>query len=122
MKTHVRLILLTGCLTGTTQMIAADAPVTIAVRPAVTIARGNAQLKVLVAPNERNRVLMWEVDGPNYYRSSRMDISGARAPRSWFFMMKDLPEGDYDIRVTVKRNDESQAVALSSIRVLPGAP
>jgi hypothetical protein len=103
-------------------MIAADAQVTIAVRPAVTVARGNAQLKILIERNELNRLLTWEVDGPNYYRSSRMELEGATAPRSWFFMVKDLPEGEYDIRATVDRNDRSQAMAVSSIKVLPGLP
>ena len=109
-------------MTTSVQMIAADAPVTIAVRPAVTVARGNAQLKVFVERDDRNRTLQWEVDGPNYYRSSQMDLAGAAAPRAWQFQVRDLPEGEYAIRVTVKRDDRSNAMAASSIRVLPGQP
>jgi hypothetical protein len=101
-------------------MIAADAQVTIAVRPAVTVAHGSAQLKILVERNELNRLLTWEIDGPNYYRSSRTELEGAMAPRSWFFLVKDLPEGAYAIRATVNRNDNSQTIAVSSIKVLPG--
>jgi hypothetical protein len=121
MRRYVRLLLLIG-MTSSAQMIAADAPITIAVRPAVTVARATAQLKVLVARDDRNRVLQWEVDGPNYYRSSQIDLDGSSAPRSWLFWVKDIPEGDYDIRVTVHRDDRSNAVALSSIKVLPGLP
>jgi hypothetical protein len=87
-------------MTGSSQMIAADAQVTIAVRPAVTVARGNAQLKILV--------------------SSRMELEGATAPRSSFFLVRDLPEGECDIRATVDRSDNSQTMAVSSITVLPG--
>ena len=122
MKRYVRLILLTGCMAGTSHMIAADESISIAVRPAVTVSRGSAQLKVLVARNERNRTLTWEVDGPNFFRSSQMAMEGASAPRSWFFMVHDLPEGEYNIRATVKRNDDSEVSAISSIRVLPGLP
>jgi hypothetical protein len=122
MQRYFRFILLTGCLAGSSQMIAGDEAISIAVRPAVTVARGTAQLKILVARNDRNRLLTWEVDGPTYYRSSRMELEGASAPRSWFFFVKDLPEGEYDIRVTLKRNDESEAVAMSNIKVLPGMP
>ena len=43
---------------------------TVTSRTSVTSYRGNAQLKVLVSRNESNRVLVWEVDGPGYYRSS----------------------------------------------------
>ena len=122
MRSYFRFILLTGCLAGSSQMITGDEAITIAVRPAVTTARGTAQLKILVARNDRNRLLTWEVDGPTYYRSSRMELEGAAAPRSWFFFVKDLPEGEYDIRVTLKRDDESEAFAMSNIKVLPGMP
>ena len=122
MNRYLRLTLLTGCLAGSSHMMTADESISIAVRPAVTVSRGTAQLKVLVERNDRNRILTWEVDGPNFYRSSRMALEGASAPRSWFFVVRDLPEGEYDIRATVKRNDNSESMALSSIKVLPGMP
>ena len=120
MNRYFRLVLLTGCIAGSSQMIGADESISIAVRPAVMVARGTAQLKVLVERDDRNRVLTWEVDGPKFYRSSRMALEGASAPRSWFFFVHDLPEGEYDIRATVKRNDDSESMASSNIKVLPG--
>lgn len=51
-----------------------------------------------------------------------MELEGATAPRSWVFLVKDLPEGEYDIRATVDRSDKSQTMAVSSIQVLPGLP
>ena len=98
----------------------ADEAVSITVRPAVTSYRGNAQLKVLVSPNEKNRMLVWEVDGPDYYRSSSHDLDGAAAARSYFFVVKDLPAGEFEVRVTVKRNDSSAAMDRSSLRVVGG--
>ena len=118
MKRYLRLVLLTGCLAGSTEMIGADEAVSIAIRPAVMSAHGSMQLKVLVERNDRNRSLTWEVDGPNYYRSSRLELEGASAPRSWFFLVRGLPEGEYDVRVTVKRSDQSSAIAQSNLRVL----
>jgi hypothetical protein len=96
----------------------ADEAITITVRPAVTVAHGNAQLKVILDRNEMNRSLIWEVDGPNYYRSSAMELAGASAPRSYFFLVKDLPEGNFEVRATVRRNDNSQAVDRSRIIVV----
>ena len=122
MNRYLRMALLAGCLAGTTQIIGADEAVSIAVRPAVTVARGSTQLKVFVERNDRNRSLKWEVDGPNYYRSSSLELEGASSPRSWFFNVHNLPEGEYDVRVTVTRSDRSEAVALSNIHVLPGLP
>ncbi len=84
----------------------------------VTFARGDAQLLVRVERNDLNRMLTWEVDGPQYFRSSMMELDGASAPRSWFFVVRDLDEGEYDIRAIVRRSDDSQVFAVTRIRVL----
>ena len=100
--------------------MSADEAISITVRPAVTSYRGSAQLKVLVSRDEKNRTLVWEVDGPNYYRSSSIALDGASSPRSYFFMVKDLPAGEFDVRASVKRNDSSVAMDRSSIKVVGG--
>jgi hypothetical protein len=119
MKRYFGLTLAAGVLAGSMQM-SADEAISITVRPAVTSYRGNAILKVLVSRNEKNRMLVWEVDGPNYYRSSSIALDGVAAPRSYFFMMKELPAGDFDVRATVKRNDSSAAVDWSTLKVVGG--
>ncbi len=119
MKRYVGLVMAMGVLAGSMQM-SADEAISITVRPAVTSYRGNAQLKVLVSRNEKNRSLVWEVDGPNYYRSSSISLDGAASPRSYFFMVKELPAGEFDVRVSVKRSDSSVATDRSSIKVVGG--
>ena len=123
MKRYFGVALAAGVLAGSMQM-SADEAISITVRPSVTSYRGNAQLKVLVSRNEKNRTLVWEVDGPNYYRSSSITLDGAASPRSYFFMVKELPAGEFDVRATVKRNDSSTAMDRSSIKVVggPGGP
>ena len=108
-----------GMLAGTIQS-SADEAVSITVRPAVASWGGSAQLKVLVARDENNRLLKWEVDGPNYYRSSAVQLDGASAPRSYVFVVRDLPGGEFEVRATLKRMDRSTAVDRSSIRVVGG--
>ncbi len=108
MKRYFGVAVVAGILAGSMQM-SADEAISITVRPAVASYRGSAQLKVLVSRNERNRMLVWEVDGPNFYRSSSIALDGAASPRSYFFMVKDLPGGEFDVRATVKRNDSSAA-------------
>ena len=119
MKGYFGLAMAAGVLAGSMQM-SADEAISITVRPAVTSFRGNTMLRVLVARNERNRMLVWEVDGPNYYRSSSMTLDGAAAARSYFFMVKDLPGGEFEVRATVKRNDSSAPMDRSSIKVIGG--
>lgn len=119
MTRYLGMVVLLGLLTGSIHLGADDA-ITIRVSPLITFARGYAQLTVLVERNELNRALIWEVDGPDYFRSSLMELDGAAAPRSWHFIARDLPEGEYAIRATVRRADDSQSVAVARIRVLAG--
>jgi hypothetical protein len=119
MKRYFGVAVVAGVLAGSMQM-SADEAISITVRPAVMSYRGSTQLKVLVSRNEKNRLLVWEVDGPNYYRSSSIALDGAASPRSYQFMVRDLPGGEFDVRATVKRNDSSTAVDRSSIRVVGG--
>lgn len=106
---------------GSAAPLNADEPISVAVNPAITFARGSANLKVLVERNEANRTLMWEVDGPDYYRSSTTQLEGAAAPRTWSFLVRDLPQGEFVIRATVTRSNSSQAVARTRI-VVVGLP
>ena len=117
MKSLGALIVMLWVVTGSMQLKADDA-VTIAVSPRVTNMGGTAQLKVLVSRNEANRTLLWEIDGPSFYRSSEIQLDGAAAPRSYFFRVRDLPTGEFEVRATVKRNDQSTSVAESDLRVI----
>ena len=108
-----------GFFAGSMHM-SADEAISITVRPAVASYRGSAQVKVLVARDEKNRMLTWEVDGPNYFRSSSQELQGAAAPRTYVFMMRELPAGEFEVRATVKRNDRTQITDRSTIRVVGG--
>jgi hypothetical protein len=119
MKRYLGLAMAAGILAGPIHT-SADEAISITVRPAVTTFRGSAQLKVLVARDEKNRSLEWVIDGPNYYRSSSLEMDGAAAPRSYFFLMRELPAGEFEIRATVTRNDQTKVMDRSTIRVVGG--
>ena len=82
------------------------------------VARGEAHLTIYVERNDQNRVLNWEVDSRNYYRSSTAQLDGAESPRSWVFSLKDLAPGTYQVRATVRRSNNSESVALTQMRVV----
>jgi hypothetical protein len=119
MKRLLGLAIWTGIVAGSMQA-GADAPISITVRPSVATYHGNAMSKVLVSRDERNRLLVWEVDGPGYYRSSAIELDGAAAPRSYLFMAKELPAGEFEVRATVKRSDRSHSTDRRGIRVVGG--
>jgi hypothetical protein len=92
------------------------------VRPAVTSTSTATQIRVVVPRSERNRALRWEVDGADYFRSSTMDLDGAKAPATFVFVVRNLPEGEVEIRAIVRRNDESEAIVRRQIVVVKSAP
>jgi len=119
MTRYAGLAFAAGILAGSMQL-SADQAISITVRPAVTTFKGSARLMVLVARDESNRELIWEVDGPNFYRSSTMQLDGAAAPRKYFFIVRDLPAGEFEVRARVRRNDKSEKFDRSCIRVVGG--
>ena len=119
MKRHLGLALAAGILAGSGPL-SADDPIALSVRPAVARYPGHAELKVLVARNEMNRALQWEIEGETFYRSSSIQLNGASAPRSHTFRVRGLPAGNFEVRATVRRNDESAAIAIGSIKVVGG--
>ena len=119
MKRTLGMAVAAGFLLGSMHL-SADEAISITVRPAVATVNGNAQLKVLVARNDMNRSLTWEVDGPTYYRSSEIGLDGAASPRTSVFVMRALPAGEFEVRASVKRSDNSVAVDRGTIRVVGG--
>ena len=119
MKRKIRFALVLGIFLTSIQANADDV-ISISVRPSVTTARGNAQLRVLIARNEKNRALSWEVDGPSFYRSSTIELDGAASPRSYFFLVRELPAGEFEVRAKVTRNDRSVVIDRSTITVVGG--
>ena len=114
-----RLVVLTiaGLLAGSMQT-SADETIAISVRPTVATFPGSAHLKVLVTRDAKNRVLVWEVDGPGYYRSSSQELDGASAPRIYQFLLQGLPPGEFEVRATVRRSDRTVARDRCTIRVI----
>jgi hypothetical protein len=119
MKRYVAVILIAGCLAGAMHLSAED-EVSITVRPAVAMESGDARLKVFVARNAMNRVLKWEIDGANYYRSSTVQLDGASSPRRYIFLVRDLPAGEFEIRALVRRADNTTATDRGSLHVVGG--
>jgi hypothetical protein len=119
MKAFLGVALVAAAIAVSTRA-SADEAISLSVRPKVAPYRGNAQVRVLVSRDEKNRTLVWELDGPNYYRSTSIELQGATAPRSHFFLARDLPAGQFEVRATVTRDDRSTATAVSTLQVVGG--
>ena len=82
----------------------ADKPadeLTLRLTPRFVSAPGYLRSLIRVAPNADNRLLRVEIDSAGYYRSSDIQLEGASAPTSHFMDWKAVPEGKYDLIVSV---------------------
>lgn len=84
-----------------TMAIDASQPLSVAVSPAHSFAPANLIVRIHVEPDRLNRALEVVAESGAYYRSSRIELDGADAPRTIAFEYRDLPGGDYDVRGTL---------------------
>ena len=76
----------------------ANEPMSMAVSPVQSFAPTNLTIRVHLEPDAANRGLEVVAESGAYYRSSRMQIDGAEAPRTISFEIRNVPGGDYDVR------------------------
>jgi hypothetical protein len=71
---------------------------TMTVSPAQSFAPTNVTIRVHVKPDAENRALEIVAESGDYYRSSRIQLDGNEAPRTFVVELRSLPGGDYEIR------------------------
>ena len=71
------------------------------IRPRVGHAPAVVIIEALVEPASENRFLDFVVDSGDYYRSSRIELSGARAPRVNVVEFRAVPAGTYDVLISM---------------------
>ena len=65
-------------------------------------APATVSLVVAVEPGERNRALLVEADGEDYYRASEIELDGDKEKRLHSIEFKSLPAGAYILRAQVR--------------------
>ncbi len=78
--------------------ISANEPLTMVVSPVQSFAPTNLTIRVHVEPDAGNRAFEVVAESGEYYRSSRIQLDGADAPRVISLEIRNLPNGDYDVR------------------------
>jgi hypothetical protein len=114
----VRIGLLVSALMPTT-FVAATAPVSIRVSPAISFAPANLVVQTVIEPDADNREMEIVADGDDFYRSSTVQLDGDRAAKTTRFEFHSVPPGEYRISATVIGADgRSRAIARSHVRVI----
>ena len=90
-----------GLALSTATLGAAGDPVSVRVNPTVSVAPTVLAIRVNVVPQAGNRALEIVVDSDDFYRLSRVDLDGDRAPLVNTLTIGSVPAGDYDVTATL---------------------
>ena len=82
-------------LVASASPLGAGETMTIKVSPSVALAPATLFVRASVESNADNRAIEVVVDSPDFYRSSRIELEGADAPRTTVFELRNLPGGRY---------------------------
>jgi hypothetical protein len=100
----VQIAAVLGVLASTA--VSAAEPVEVRVSSSFVLEGANVVITVRIAPDEDNRFLTIQTDSLNYYRSSRIQLSGDTAPALHTMQLHSLPSGSYEIRAVLTRTDK----------------
>jgi hypothetical protein len=112
-----------GLALSTATLGAAGDPVSIRVNPSVAIAPTMLAISVRVAPQAENRALEVVVDSDEFYRLSRVQLDGDRAPIVTRMRIDSVPAGDYEVTATLIGADGKRgALARAHVEVMSSVP
>jgi hypothetical protein len=113
--TTARIAALLGVIASTTW---AAEPVEVRVSSAFVLEGSNVRVTVRIVPDKDNRFLTIQADSSDYYRSSRIQLSGDEAPLIHTMMLRSLPSGVYEVRAILSRSDDVEQAAQRPLRVI----
>jgi len=102
--------------------IHANGPLTMDVSPMQSLAPTNLRFRVHVEPDAGNRALEVVAESGGYYRSSRVQLDGAEAPRTIWLEMRNLPGGNYDVRGNLIDSAGHKRTAVRTRVIVIGSP
>ncbi len=97
---------------------AADAPVTLSIRPVVLFAGRDVRATVRTPRDARNRELRVVVEAADFYASSDVQLDGADAAATHQFNWRELPSGAYRVEAILTRADGERETTTQCFAVL----
>lgn len=124
MSSRVLLLVLTvatgGPLSSVGLRAGDDRPLDLSVTPRVTHSPGTIRVTATIDRHQANRKIIIEAESPAFYRSSSRNLDGADAARKDTRVFDNLPEGTYEIRATLERNDGARL--LDAVTLIVSGP
>ena len=94
-----------------------DGLLSVRASPSVSSEPGTVDLLIRLDRDDANRALTVEVDSPNLFRSSLIQLDGGDAAAVHSIHLTSLPAGRYEVRVTLRQRDGASTVARSGFIV-----
>ena len=111
--------LVLGLTLAATTAAGANQPLALKVSPAVSFAPADLIVQTRVEPEAENRFMEVVAESEDFYRSSTVELEGDRAAKTTRFEFRGLPQGEYDVTVTVMGADgRSRSIAHSNVNVI----
>ena len=110
-----------GLALSTATLGAAGDPVSIHVNPTVSVAPTTLAIRVSVAPQAENRALEIVIDSSDFYRSSRVQLDGERAPITNTMKIDGVPAGVYEVTATLIGSDGKRGTMARAQAEVMGA-
>jgi len=99
--------------------VTASNPLTMTVSPTHSFAPTTLTIRLQVEPDADNRELEIVAESSAYYRSSRLPLDGASAPRTTSLEIRNLPGGNYEVRgVLIDSAGRRRAAVRTEVVVL----
>jgi hypothetical protein len=111
---RIELMLRAALVIGTVSLALCAEELSVELDRNVMEAPGILRMTVIVSRDDVNRFINVEAESATYYRSSEIPLNGAGAPRRHRIVYRDLPEGEYKIRVELRGVSDLLAVARRS--------
>jgi hypothetical protein len=96
---HMRVQMLAVALfLSSAASVTATNPLTMAITPLQSFAPTTLTIRLHIEPDVDNRALEVITESGDYYRSSRIQLDGADAPKTTSLEIRNLPAGTYEVR------------------------
>lgn len=90
----------------------------VAVGPQLSFEPAEVRVTAYVQPDANNRRLLIEADSGEHFTSSEWPIDGDKQPVATTVWLKNLPAGQYELRVTLEHGRGPDVVALGTFMVV----
>lgn len=100
----------------------ADEQLAVRMSPTIVLERQDVRAFVTVPRQPGNRRLLVTLEGPSYFTSTERQLNGDAAARMHEFAFRQLPEGQYSVRVLVVRARGADSGAETTFTVRGARP